>query len=82
MEYVKKETGDMATRALERAKKRFGNPIVTDKPRPYAKNPPSSTEKYWVGLCPKCKMTMHAAYWTQSGTRYMCKGCGYLEGSF
>jgi len=82
MEFIKKETGEMALRNLERAFKRFGNPISTDKPRPYAKNPPKPSHKYWVGTCPKCRMTMHACYYTQVGTRYMCKGCGYKEGSY
>lgn len=82
MEFIKKESGDMAKKSLERAKKRFGDPRGTDKPRAYAKNLPVDTDKYWVGICPKCKMTMHAAYYTQIGTRFMCKSCGYLEGSY
>ncbi|MCD4785998.1 MAG: hypothetical protein K8T10_19430 [Candidatus Eremiobacteraeota bacterium] len=82
MEFIKKESGETALRVLERAIKRFGHPISTDKPRTYAKNPPKATEKYWVGVCPKCHMTMHVAYFTQIGIRYMCKGCGNKEGSF
>lgn len=82
MEYIKKESGDMALKNLERAFKRFGHPTSTDKPRAYSKNPPKATHKYWVGACPKCHMMMHAAYFTQVGIRYMCKGCGFKEGAY
>lgn len=82
MNYLKKETGEMARRNLERAFRRFGNPMNTDKPRSYAKHLPEVTNKYWVGQCPKCGLLMHAAYYTQVGIRYMCAGCGYLEGMY
>ncbi|MCE1246584.1 MAG: hypothetical protein LWY06_08070 [Firmicutes bacterium] len=82
MEFIKKEGGEAAIKALERAKKRFGDPMGTDKPRAYSKNLPRATDTYWVGVCPKCKLMMHAAFYTQLGVRYMCSGCGHKEGTY
>ena len=82
MNFIKKESGEMAKKNLERAFRTFGDPRGTDKPRPYAKNLPNPANMYWVGECPKCHNRMHAAYFTQIGIRYMCKGCGYKEGAF
>ncbi len=82
MNFLKKESGEMARKNLERAIRTFGDPRGTDKPRPYAKHPPSTSDTYWVGECPKCSGRMHAAYYTQAGIRYMCKSCGYKEGTF
>lgn len=82
MEYLKRERGEEANRALEKVKKIFGNPIVTDKPRPYPKMPPKPDDLYWVFVCPKCKGRMHAAYFTVKGVRYMCTLCGNLYGDY
>jgi len=80
MEYLKKERGADAKRALQRAILRFGNPIVTDKPKPYPKNPVKDEDMYWVFVCKKCSGKMHAVYVTVNGVRYMCASCGNLGG--
>jgi len=82
MNYIKKEFGEVAINSLDRAMKRFGDARSTDRPRPYAKNLPDGSTKYWVGECPKCGGRMHAAYFTQVGIRYMCSGCGFKEGAY
>jgi hypothetical protein len=78
---MKKETGAMAKKALERAFKVHGNPIVTDKETTHVKIPPKDTDLYWVMICSKCKAKMHVAYYNINGIRYMCAGCGKKEGS-
>jgi len=81
-EYLHKEPGKKAKKALTKILKTFDSPIVTDRKTTYPKIPIKDDDYYWVITCPKCKARMHAVYYTINGVRYMCESCGAKEGFF
>lgn len=79
-EIMKRITGAEAAKAMETAKKKFGNPFATDAQTTLPKLPLKPNEYYNVLECPKCHGKMYPVYYNINRTRYMCSLCGYKQG--